>query len=237
MTVPAAAPTALARMGPFTPDQLVTAFSVAAVGAAAALSLAASLQPFVDPRLLFMDTAAAAARADHCCRFYFAFVSHLGVIGWALTAGVCLFAALCVLATTPRRGLVLTLAYAGGLGLLFVLDDLLMLHERVFPRLGVPQAVVLGTFAALGAGYGLLQRRLLLSREGAFLTLAFLLFGLSLACDLLHEGEGPIRLAEDSFKFVGIASWGVFHLGLALRAVTGTRPGRLPMERGTDSWA
>lgn len=95
---------------------------------------------------------------------------------------------------------------------------LLLLHELVLPRLGIPQNVVLAAYVLLGGAYALLQRRRLLAREGAFLTLAFGLFALSLGTDIaLHSIDSAVVMAEDGFKFVGIVSWMAFHVALAER--------------------
>jgi len=205
----------------------ITLAGLAALAAAAALAVAAALQPWADPRLLFMDTVAAADRADYCCRVYYGAMSHLGVVVWAFAAAVSLFGAACLLALRDRSTVVLALSVAGAISLVLVFDDLLMLHETVLPKLGVPQNLVLALYAALGGSYALLQWRTLLSFSGLFLALSLAMFGGSLELDVAWEGGGDrVRVAEDVFKFVGITAWAVFHGELAFRAVVSAGGGR-----------
>ena len=188
------------------------------LGAATAFAAAAALQPWVDPRLLFMDPGAAAERSGDCCAAYYGLMSNLGVLGWTLTAGATLFAAALLHGRGARLAAFLPLGLAGAISLLFALDDLLTLHEVVLPRLGVPQVLVLGTLAGLAGVYGLLQLRLLLSWGGAGLTLAFGLLAASLGVDVVLEDHGDgVRVLEDVFKFVGIAAWLAFHVHAAAR--------------------
>lgn len=203
---------------PLTRSQWSAGLSLLLVALAASLAALASYQPWVDPRLLFMDTPAAAEASGYCCRVYYGVMSHLGVVAWFLTAGASLFAALCLWSRGSRGADWRVLAAAGILSLVLGLDDLLLLHELVLPRLGIPQNVVLAAYVLLGGAYALLQRRRLLAREGAFLTLAFGLFALSLGTDIaLHSIDSAVVMAEDGFKFVGIVSWMAFHVALAER--------------------
>ncbi len=147
-------------------------------------------------------------------------MSHLGVVGWCLTAGASLFAALCLRMAGRGGGLWLGLLAAGALSLLFGLDDLLMLHELVLPGRGVQQEFVLAAYASAVGVYVLMQRKILFSSQGIFLALGIVLFGLSLGIDVLvHSIESTVVMAEDGLKFVGIASWMVFHVALAQRSV------------------
>ena len=202
-------------------SRLSAAASIAMVVGAAVLAATASFQPWVDPRLLFMDTIAAADASGYCCRVYYGAMSHLGVVGWCLTAGASLFAALCLWVSGDREGRWLILLAAGALSLLLGLDDLLMIHELVAPGRGVRQEIVLAAYAAAVGGYVFLQRQILLSSQGVFLALAILMFGLSLGIDVLvHSIESMVVMAEDGLKFIGIASWLVFHVDLAQRSVS-----------------
>lgn len=195
--------------------------SLAVVGGAALLALAAGLQPWIDPRLLFMDMIAAAQASGYCCKVYWAFLSNLGVIAWCVAAAVAGFAALLLCSLGQRSRAALALALAGALSMTVALDDLLMLHESVLPGMGLSQTGILLLYAALGGGYALLQWRTLLSQDGGLLTLAMLLFGLSVGVDIvIHSTSSAVVAVEDGLKFVGVVSWMMFHILFALRETT-----------------
>lgn len=200
----------------------VRAGSALLVLLAAAAALTATFQTYADPRLLFMDVIAGAQASGYCCRGYYGVMSNLGAIGWALAAGVALFAALCVWARGGTRADWLLLGFGGALSLALCMDDMLLLHESILPGWGVPQVAVLGGYALASLAYAFAQRRRLLSSDGAFLLLAFVLLGGSLAVDvLLHSTRSLVVAAEDGLKFVGIYAWLAFHIDFAQRAVLG----------------
>lgn len=194
--------------------------STVLVALAALAALTATFQTYADPRLLFMDVIAGAQASGYCCRGYYGVMSNMGAIGWALAAGVALFAALCLWARGGAHADGMLLGFGGVLSLALCLDDLLLLHESILPGWGVPQVVVLGGYALAGLAYAFAQRRRLFSRDGGFLLLAFLLLGGSMAVDvLLHSTQSWLVAAEDGLKFVGIYAWLAFHIDLAQRAV------------------
>lgn len=86
--------------------------STVLVALAALAALTATFQTYADPRLLFMDVIAGAQVSGYCCRGYYGVMSNMGAIGWALAAGVALFAALCLWARGGAHadGLLLGLA-------------------------------------------------------------------------------------------------------------------------------
>lgn len=209
--------------------RLMTIFSSLLVALATLAAAVASFQPFADPRLLFMDVIAGAQASGYCCRGYYGVMSSLGAISWALAAGTALFTALCLWSRGEAASRWSPLAFGGALSLALCLDDMLLLHESILPGWGLPQEVVLGAYGLAGMAYAFVQRRRLLSSEGAFLLLAFLLFGGSLAIDiLLHSTESMAVAAEDSLKFVGIHAWLAFHIDQAQRAVLSMHPNPPP---------
>jgi len=191
-----------------------------AVAAAALLAAAAARQTFADPRVLFMDTIAAAELTGYCCRAYYGFVSNLGVVLWCASAGAAILAALCLASAKPVERLTVALGLAGALSLAFGLDDLLMLHESVLPGWGAPQTLILGLYAGLVAVYVALVRRTLATPLGLFLWLALALLAASVAIDVVAAStETRTLVAEDALKFIGITAWTVFHVRLSALAI------------------
>jgi hypothetical protein len=162
---------------------------------------------------------------------YLGAVSFLGVLVWCATAVVCLFAAQ-LLDRKPSAEWRGYLRFAGGLSLVLCLDDLYLLHEELFPKyLGVPQTLVLAAYAAAALRMVWRYRRMILASESVLLGLAFTMFAVSLAVDLLASGERQFYLAEDGAKLLGVVMWFGFHVRLALQGVRRQRAVAAPERR------
>ncbi|MBM3604264.1 MAG: hypothetical protein FJX25_05780 [Alphaproteobacteria bacterium] len=115
------------------------------------------------------------------------------------------------------RGL---LAGVGAYSGYFVLDDLFMLHEGVWPRLGVPEEVIMTLFA-VGAGAILLGIRAEAAPERTWgLYVALALMAGSIVIDMSLQSD-PATVAEDLLKFTAIGVWTLFWTGVASGAVAG----------------
>lgn len=194
--------------GPVT--QLVIAF-----GPPLLITAAVILQPWVEPRWAFMDPVAAAQTSQTCCSAYYGFVSNIGILYWWGAAVACGFAAMLLHRGGHRRDAVFLGAAAMLSGALSI-DDLLLLHERILPRIGVPQLGVLAAIALTSLAYLGAYRRRLFRRGDLVFPVAMACLGLSLALDvLIAEQPYPVLLLEDALKFLGIAGWSVHHAGLA----------------------
>lgn len=97
------------------------------------------LQPFAEPKWMFLDTLAAAEYAPDCCHVYYGLVSNLGLLLWSGTAAVCLLAGLVFLSVDRRDPFTLFALSAGLLTGWIAIDDMFLVHEKVLPALGVPQ--------------------------------------------------------------------------------------------------
>ena len=83
---------------------------------------------------------------------YVGILSHLGVIFWSATFGVCLLGALVLRRKDVRMSWFMFASAA--LGLLLTLDDALLLHEQVFPHyLHFPQKWVLLSYGVMTLVY------------------------------------------------------------------------------------
>lgn len=194
------------------------------VAAAAVLTAGVTLQPWVDPRIVFLDPLAAAQTAP-CCNAYFGAMSTLGVLAWSAAAGLCALTAAILWARADRRaGFFLAAAALTGW---MALDDALMIHEVVGPRLGLAQNGLLAVYAGLGAAYLWFARRRLFEPGGLLLAAAVVCFALSLGVDVVWPStHSQITAIEDGAKFIGIVAWLMFHAAAAFDAMTETAPAR-----------
>ena len=88
------------------------------------------------------------------------------------------------------------------------LDDVFLLHEKVFPRLGVPEEVVLCSYPVFMLFYLFWFYPVILKTEYILLGIALLFFGISVTIDLFDPSDIDIFfLLEDGVKLVGIVSW------------------------------
>lgn len=175
--------------------------------------IAVSAQPWIDPKWMFLDTVTAAEFSDDCCHVYFGFVSNLGIFLWVATAAICLFAATIILQWDNAKELLKFAVTAGLLSAWLAMDDAFLLHEIVFPKVGIPQFFVLAVYVLLAASYVIASWRVILSSEYWILGLGVGAVAISLGIDqFFHSLEPMIVIIEDSAKFFGLFSWFVFHV-------------------------
>lgn len=156
-------------------------------------------------------------------------ISNLGILGWSATVGICLLAGLLLRAMrdTPRASRFFL--GAATLTALLLLDDLFLLHERVFPLyFHIRQRYTYLLYAALVAGFLIGFRAVIRQHEQTLLILAFLFFGLSVGIDLLADHIATAvpyyHLFEDGGKFLGIVSWLGYFGSLAFERITALPP-------------
>ena len=145
--------------------------------------------------------------------FYTGILANLGILLWAATASICLFVSIFLPQLVGKAWKDFFLV-SGLLTLLLLLDDLLRIHDEIFPvYLGIKGDV-------FGMGYVLLIllylfrfRALIFQYPYGFLVMALGLFAISIAVD----GAPPflkslfsvadVLFLEDSAKLLGIANW------------------------------
>ncbi len=175
--------------------------------------LIVSLQPWVNPKWMFLDTVTAAEYSDDCCHVYYGFVSNLGIFLWVATASVCLFSATIILQWKNAKALFRFAVTAGVFSAWLAMDDAFLLHEIVFPKIGVPQFLVLAVYVLLAVAYILASWRVIFSSEYWILMLGVGGVAISLGVDqLFHSLDPTIVIIEDSAKFFGLFCWFAFHL-------------------------
>lgn len=177
-------------------------------------------QPWVEPRWLFLDTITAVELSGDCCHVYFGMVSNLGIMLWTGTAAVCLFAALVLSggrdAVSRDRAPFALIAglFTGWLAL----DDAFLVHEKVFPALGLPQGSVLLAYAILAFLFALYARRIVFQVDVILFFLAIGFLATSVMIDHFHHGlTSNAIFLEDGSKFIGICCWATFHVAAMAR--------------------
>ncbi len=139
-------------------------------------------------------------------------LSNLDILLWCATAAVCLFAFLVIRRDRGRRKTALFLLLAGLLTILLLLDDLFLLHERIFPRyLHWRQRYPFYAYFSLTAAYLAAFRKIILKSDFRMLAASCVFFALSIAVDAfagpLSQSFPSYHLFEDGFKLFGLASW------------------------------
>lgn len=171
------------------------------------------LQTEIDPQLIFLDALDAAERVTDCCHVSYGLVSNTGIILWFGTGAVCIVAGLAVLVSTGQdrftRFALSTGVLSGWLGL----DDMFMVHERVMPKLGVPQEAVMLVYMMIALIYAALNWRFIFSETWWILALSGVALGLSMSVDQFIDGGTAIVVyVEDGAKLFGIVCWSAFHV-------------------------
>ena len=151
-------------------------------------------------------------------------LSHVGVFAMVATTAICLFAAPLV-----REGrLLVAIALFSGY---FLLDDFFVLHERLLPDQGIPEAAAIGLIAVMAAAIFALHWRSFLSRDAIGLWVAGVLLAASVKLDLVFPYSTSQVLIEDVLKFAGLMVWSAFWILRAFVAV-GARVGAAPRPTG-----
>lgn len=181
------------------------------------------LQPWFDRWLIYVDPLLAAELTEFCCDRSLGMASNIGVLYWAAGAACCALAAAVLWTSRMPRPKVWMLAQAALLIAFLGIDDLVMLHDSVFPRLGVPEMATFGVYGLVALAYLLTNLRPILREEPVLFFSASGFLVASLAVDALGN-DGQLlwkQLLEEGAKLMGIAGWCVWHIRLAYRTVKG----------------
>ncbi|HAT86891.1 MAG TPA: hypothetical protein DCS30_13685 [Rhizobiales bacterium] len=170
------------------------------------------LQPFAEPKWMFLDTLAAAEYAPDCCHVYYGLVSNMGLLLWTGTAAVCLLMGLVVLSVDKQDPFTRFALSAGSLTAWIAIDDMFLVHEKVFPAVGVPQTLVIISYMVLAGLYVLTSWKYIFRQQWWMLALGAIALASSIFIDLVfHSLDAYLVYLEDSAKFFGIVCWSIFH--------------------------
>ena len=163
--------------------------------------------------------------AYHGTAVHIGFFSNIGILAWWTATAACLTAAAVLRGWSSPAWQPLT---AGGiLTAVLCVDDLMLLHEEVFPtHLGIPEAVIFAVYGSAAALYVWCFRQFHRAMETPLLAVAVALFGISVVVDLNNiEDNWWGVLLEDGAKFSGIIAWATYHARSACAVLRTTRLG------------
>jgi hypothetical protein len=145
--------------------------------------------------------------------FYAGVISNAGVLFWFASCVICCFTFVVIRNTGMKNREASFYIYFGVLAFMLMLDDLLLLHEQVFPNhLGTSEKAIYLMYLVLLVGGILLHFRTIVQTNFVLLLLGSAFLGLSIFVDFFQERIedkiGQFRiLFEDGFKFTGIVGW------------------------------
>ncbi|NEZ54416.1 hypothetical protein [Adonisia turfae] len=188
------------------------------------------LQTLISPELLLRDVFTLTDVPP-----YYGLLSNFGIFLWCTTASVSLFSAVILSYKKRERGFSLFFLFFGLISLILMLDDGLLLHESVVPKIleNIFSYNTAEMLLPLSYGsaviYSLLKfRKIILNTNYKFLFLALLFLFFSLVADHLiplPDGgrywlrDGENFLIEDGFKLLGIVTWSFYFIQTSLSRI------------------
>ena len=144
--------------------------------------------------------------------FYLGFFSYVGILFWAGTATLCFFCRSMLPASGENSDIRKFLAASGALTILFMSDDLFLLHEDVFPNyLGIQEGIVYIIYMNVVVYYIYNFRKQLLDSEFLVLTAAFGLIGIAQLTKLIPMPIPEDSFLEDAIKLFGAMTWFIYY--------------------------
>lgn len=149
-------------------------------------------------------------------KFYIGLLSNIGALLWCAAATTCFSGAAVLRRFVGQRESAAFLLSSGALMTALGLDDFFMLHEVVYPRLGLQEGVVIVIYALGLLGLTLRYRVVLLGSDLLLWVVGCLLFLMS----VLVDGFVPDATAfEDIPKAAGVCTWLCYYWRLAISRV------------------
>ena len=139
--------------------------------------------------------------------FYTGFLSQIGIFFWSASTTVCIVSRMFLPQHEDYRHFRCFLFSSAFFSLCLGLDDTFLIHEKIFPRFGVPQKIVLGCYAGFALLYVLWFHSQILKTEYGLLGISCFFFGVSLVIDVWLSSVHYKSLIEDAPKLIGTISW------------------------------
>lgn len=149
-------------------------------------------------------------------KFYYGFISNLGMLFWSFSAAICLYSFSLIKSDSSSTFIEIKsfFLWSGAISLILLLDDLFLLHEKIFPWVfHVKEKIVFSLYGILLLIHLFKHKKLILANTRyIYLILSFAFFALSLIFDFMPRfSEKWHHIFEDGPKFIGIVSWFGFH--------------------------
>ncbi len=140
-------------------------------------------------------------------------LSNLGILLWSATAAIMLFSAYHLYKNTVQRRAALMTFLFGCLTSMLCLDDTYQFHEKAFSGIiYVPEELIYLFYLTCIVVIATVCRVVVVTTPYIIGLAAMAFFGTSIFIDELNLPSGiHDAFIEDSFKFVGIALWTVYH--------------------------
>jgi hypothetical protein len=141
---------------------------------------------------------------------YVGIISMVGVMMWSGAAAACVVTVLVchrLRAYGSNQRLILFLFFSSAW---LAADDVMQLHEAVFPWAGIPEVVSELTYVVLFSVFLYILRDMIISTRWVLLMASIVALGASLLADMLLPHSDLQTFMEDGAKFVGIVFWTVF---------------------------
>ena len=152
---------------------------------------------------------------------YIGMLSNWGVILWTATAVICLFSAVLLKQQKAPNATVRFLLVSGIFSLLLGIDDLYMLHDRLFPKMfHVPEILFYLLYFFAFAAYLVYFTPQILKYDYLLFMAAFLFFVFSRQFFIKIPYLSQFNTTGDMLKYFGIVFWLAFFYRTALHEMT-----------------
>ncbi|WP_414562302.1 MULTISPECIES: hypothetical protein [unclassified Anabaena] len=148
--------------------------------------------------------------------FYTGFFSNIGILLWCSCAAICLLSYAVVKQNNRYRESSKFLLSSGLFTTFIMLDDLFLLHDEVFPQMGIPENLIYLFYALITIFFAVKTRKFVKKTEFVILSAAVGFLAFSLLLDAISRNEFNNKL-EDISKLIGISLWLIYFTRLCLR--------------------
>jgi hypothetical protein len=154
---------------------------------------------------------------------YIGMLSHFGVMLWAATAAICFFASSFLKRSNDKESYRF-LSASAIISTIFLLDDALLLHDRVFPTVfGIPEIIIYTIYAGIILSYFVRFAHTFRLTEYRLLLTAASMMVLSIIMDSILPITSLETFIEDGLKFTGILFWSAYFINTAVTWLTKPR--------------
>lgn len=152
---------------------------------------------------------------------YIGMLSNWGVVLWMAAATICLFSAVLLKQQKVSDSTFTFIAVSGGFSLLLGIDDLFLLHDRLFPKLfGIPETSFYFLYLFAFLVYLISFIRQIIKYEYLLFGAAVLFFLLSRRVFVTLPFLDQFMTTGDMLKYSGIVFWLAFFYRTALFEVS-----------------